>query len=95
MTDDFDTIANLVPALSPEMMPAYGSNPADAFRLATQLFENAGTQQGQVLLLSDEIQESDIDDIVDEFDFQQIKLSILGIGTSQGAPIPTGAGFLK
>jgi Ca-activated chloride channel family protein len=95
LTDDHATIANLVPALQPNMMPVFGSDPVAAIKLARQLFNNAGINRGRVLLISDSITADDIDDIDDQLISRGFELSILGVGTVDGAPIPAEQGFLK
>ena len=85
LTDDTRTIENLLNALSPAMMPVLGSDTGAAMRLARQLFDNAYMNQGRILLVTD-----GIDRLADvtEFSDPRFPLSILGIGTPQGAPIP-------
>tara|TARA_A100001015_G_scaffold316192_1_gene429851 strand:+ start:4101 stop:5846 length:1746 start_codon:yes stop_codon:yes gene_type:complete len=85
LTDDTKTIENLLFSLSPEMMPVFGSNPNHALEIAYELFENAGILQGRILLITD-----GIDDISSVTRHRNISfpISILGIGTAQGAPIP-------
>ena len=85
LTDDTKTIENLLFSLSPEMMPVFGSNPNHALEIAYELFENAGILQGRILLLTD-----GIDDISSVTKHRNISfpISILGIGTKNGAPIP-------
>ena len=95
LTDDTATIANLVPALAPAMMPSYGSDAVGGIQQATQLLRNAGFERGRILLISDEISTSDIDDIAKKIGAGNWQLSIMGVGTEQGAPIPTRNGFLK
>ncbi len=95
LTDDNPTVANLTPSLSPGMMPVYGSNPVAAIRLGQQLFKNAGITNGRVLLITDNITEEDVDDIDDSIQRAGHELAILGIGTTDGAPIPAREGFLK
>ncbi|HSB98117.1 MAG TPA: VWA domain-containing protein [Spongiibacteraceae bacterium] len=105
LTDDTATIANLVPALAPDMMPSYGSDPVAGVEQAIQLLRNAGFERGRILLLSDEITDANIEAIGKLVDGGHWQLSIMGIGTEQGAPIPLGngdknnegrnAGFLK
>lgn len=87
LTDDTATIANLVPALSPEMMPQYGSDPVAGVEQALTLLHNAGFQRGRVLLISDEITEANVDAIARLIDAGRWQLSMLGAGTEQGAPI--------
>ena len=85
LTDDTRTIENLLNALSPAMMPVLGSDTGAAMRLAHQLFDNAHMNQGRILLVTD-----GIDRFADVTDFSdpRFPLSILGIGTPEGAPIP-------
>ena len=85
LTDDVRTIENLLTALSPAMMPVFGSNPASAIDLALELLANARMAQGRLLMVTDGI------DRVSEVAARcsrRFPLSILGIGTAAGAPIP-------
>ncbi|WP_101760423.1 VWA domain-containing protein [Oceanicoccus sp. KOV_DT_Chl] len=95
LTDDNPTIANLTPALSPGMMPVFGSNPVAALRLAKQLFKNAGVSTGRVLLITDGITNNDLDELDNHLSQAGIRLSIMGVATTDGAPIPASDGFLK
>ena len=85
LTDDVRTIENLLPALSPDMMPVFGSNTAEAIDLAHELFRNAGMTQGRILLVTD-----GIDRMADATERRQrnFPLSILGVGTDAGGTIP-------
>ena len=85
LTDDVRTIENLLTALSPAMMPVFGSNPASALDLALELFANARMGQGRMLMVTDGI------DRVSEVAARcsrRFPLSILGVGTAAAAPIP-------
>jgi Ca-activated chloride channel family protein len=95
LTDDNPTIANLTPALAPGMMPVFGSDPVAAIKLARKLFKNAGASNGRVLLITDGVTKSDVDDIDDLLSRSGYELSIMGVGTPDGAPIPAQSGFLK
>ena len=97
LTDDSDTIAALVPALDPNIMPSRGSLVETAIEQAIELVLNAGLVQGNFLLVTDGVSASaqtQLNEIIKEHgDF---RLSILGIGTEDGAPIPLGnGGFAK
>jgi Ca-activated chloride channel family protein len=96
LTDDTATIAAMVPALAPNIMPSFGSNAASAFELATRMMQDSGITQARILLITDELLSKDqkaIRKIVSE---HALELSILGIGTQDGAPIPISeGGFLK
>lgn len=96
LTDDHPTIANLLPALDPGMMPLPGSEPAAAIEAATQLLLSAGVPRGRILLVTDGLSDSDSEAIRDALADSGARLSILGVGTAEGAPIPLpGGGFLK
>jgi Ca-activated chloride channel family protein len=97
LTDDADTVAALVPALDPYIMPSKGSQVESAIEQAVELVLNAGLVQGSFLLVTDGVSASaqkTLNQTINEHgDF---KLSILGIGTEDGAPIPLGnGGFAK
>ena len=95
LTDDNSTIANLMPALAPGMMPVFGSDPVAALKLAKQCFDNTGVSNGRILLITDSITQSDVDDINNLLGGGAYELSIMGVGTTDGAPIPAKSGFLK
>jgi len=97
LTDDADTVAALVPALDPNIMPSHGSQVETAIEQAIELVLNAGLVQGNFLLVTDAVSASaqtQLNKTIKEHgDF---RLSILGIGTEDGAPIPLGnGGFAK
>lgn len=95
LTDDTRTIETLLPALSPFIMPAPGSRPEKAVKLARELANNAGVKQADVLLITDGIQTQDIERINNELR-AGLKLSVISIGTKEGAPIPLpNGGFLR
>ncbi|MCW8194139.1 VWA domain-containing protein [Proteobacteria bacterium 005FR1] len=92
LTDDTETIANLLPALHPSIMPLPGSNVEMAIDKAVGLFTDAGMQQGEILLVTDEVVSDAFPTIREQLQGSGIRLSILGVGTTDGAPIPTGDG---
>jgi Ca-activated chloride channel family protein len=93
LTDDDNTIANLVPSLEPELMPAQGSDIGSALRLATELLQQSGIPRGDVLVVTDGISNAAAD-AIDELTDNGHRLSILGVGTTEGSPIPLSGGFL-
>ena len=96
MTDDVETISNLVPSLQPNVMPILGSDPAAGVRLALQLLTNSGLTQARLLLLTDGIVQSDIDAVTDLLAGTGHTLSVIGFGTEAGSPVPTGQqGYLR
>jgi Ca-activated chloride channel family protein len=95
LTDDADTIINLVPALSPFIMPAMGSRPDKALALADKLIRDAGLTRAQFLLMTDGIQTKDISRIAKVLGDKKQQLSILTLGTEEGAPIAMQEGGFK
>ena len=93
LTEDSNTIISLVPVLHPTLLPEYGSNTEDAIATALELAVNGSYQQGDLLLITDEVSRSAFNSIQSMISKAgKFRLSILGVGTEQGAPIPTGAG---
>jgi len=96
LTDDTRTIANLMPALSPTMMPLPGANAASAIQMAADLLMTAGAQGGQILLMTDGLPGFDTGAVKVTLEDSGATLAILAIGTPSGAPIPLpNGGFLK
>ena len=97
LTEDVATINALLPALSTELMPSQGSNAANALAQSFALFENAGVTRGDILLLSDGFDDDELaamQALMQEN--SQYRVSVLGVGTEQGGPIPVvNGGFLK
>jgi Ca-activated chloride channel homolog len=96
LTDDTPTIANLLPALHPDMMPLPGSEPVSAVTQALELLRSAGIRQGKLLLVTDGVSEKDREGIEKVMAGSDSQLTIMGVGTPSGAPIPLpNGGFLK
>ncbi len=95
LTDDTGTIANLLPALNPDMMPLPGSDTAGALRLALELLESAGVSGGRILLLTDGIDEDEIPRMARPLRSAGVTLSVLGLGTADGAPMPLPRGGFR
>ena len=94
LTDDNATIANMVPSLETDIMPAQGSNLSDALAKTFSLFTQAGIINGNILVITDDIHQRDESAIKKVFS-QGHRLSVFGIGTAEGAPIPLDGGFLQ
>ncbi len=94
LTEDTDTISSQLSALTTSIMPAQGSDTASAIEMAVDLFKQAGLQKGQILLITDGVNIENTLDTVQSLG--AYKLSILAVGTEEGAPIKTArGGFLK
>ncbi|MEN8214520.1 MAG: VWA domain-containing protein, partial [Pseudomonadota bacterium] len=97
LTEDNDNILAQVKALSPAIMPVPGSRADLALSAAEKLFEQAGIGSGDILLLTDDIPNpARAASIARNLATRDYTLSILGIGTEEGAPVPLPrGGFLK
>jgi Ca-activated chloride channel family protein len=94
LTNDQETIRNQLSALTPDMMPSAGSRPVLAVTKAIELFKQSGLTQGHILLITDDLQTEDINNISSLI--TNYPLSVLAVGTTQGAPIGLAdGGFLK
>ena len=87
LTDDAKTIAELIPAVSPEIMPAPGSKLAPAITLAHKLFIDAGISSGRILIVTDEIRDVAQAQAIARQNRYAFPVSVLAVGTTQGAPI--------
>ncbi|MDP4917307.1 MAG: VWA domain-containing protein, partial [Haliea sp.] len=88
LTDDTATIANLLPALNPDMMPLPGSSTSAAITLALDLLQSAGVKGGRILLVTDGIPEAEASRVRQLLQGSPNRLAILGVGTRNGAPMP-------
>jgi Ca-activated chloride channel family protein len=99
LTDDSNTIAALVPALKPEIMPQIGSNAGAAFAQAEQLLGNSNANSNgnnKVVWFTDSFHDSDQRALKTLAKARNITLIIVGIGTTDGAPVRLPSGkFLK
>jgi Ca-activated chloride channel family protein len=94
LTEDTETIASQLSALQTDIMPRQGSNTVLALEKAVELLKQSGLQSGEILLITDAV---DFDKSVDAVEsLAGYHLSILGVGTAEGAPIKSAqGGFLK
>lgn len=97
LTSDANTIAAMIPMLSTGLMPVLGSRPDIAIDKAISLLKNAKQPRGQIIWITDGIENSYLSSIKQSIEGSNHLLSILAIGTEQGAPIPLpeNNGFLK
>lgn len=87
LTSDAATLANLIRNLSPEVMPYPGANAGAAVRLATDTLRQAGHQRGDIILIADDIDKQEKENIAPLLESSPWRLSILAVGTEDGAPI--------
>jgi Ca-activated chloride channel family protein len=92
LTTDNDTIAALVNSLSTDIMPSRGSYPIAAIRKGRQLLEQAGIGIGEILLITDGGSSPAAERYARDLRDSGFTLSVLGVGTKEGAPIPRVSG---
>ena len=94
LTSDTHTIITLLPGLEPDIMPHLGSRPDRAMELAVKLLDGHSVNPGEVIWLTDGISENMIPTVAQMLGIH--RLSVIGVGTEKGAPIPgKNSGFLK
>jgi len=94
MTSDTNTIANLVPNLSPELMPYPGADAAKGVQLAIEMMQNTGLATGDIVLVADDIDDAERSNIDSLLSGTNWRLTILGVGSRSGAPIKLSDGTL-
>lgn len=100
LTDDTNTIAAMIPALSPDILPAPGSQLAPALERSVTLFRDAGVTSGRMLIITDEIRDLVAAQQVARQYRNAYPVSVMSVGTPEGAPVALisgrpQAGFLK
>ncbi|MEZ9184223.1 VWA domain-containing protein, partial [Vibrio splendidus] len=94
LTSDINTIKNLVPNLSPDIMPFQGGNAASAVKLAIEMMTRAHIYQGDLVLIADDIDGQEKKDIDSLLSGSNWTLSVLAVGTESGAPISLPSGSM-
>ncbi len=92
LTDDSVTIRAMIPALSPNIMPVVGNNPAEAIAMANSLMDDAAAVNGRILLITANVPRDQNADIQDILSHNRYPLHIIGVGTPRGAAIPVSNG---
>ena len=92
LTDDADTIAALVNSLTTDIMPSRGSYPEVGIRKGQSLLEQAGVGYCEVLLIADGGSSPAAEKAARDLKTAGFSLSVLGVGTREGAPIPRPTG---
>lgn len=95
LTDDSNTIQSMVSALSPDIMPIKGSDPVGAVKKALEVLKQGAIGEGHILLMTDSVPANFVAELQTVMT-SATPLSIMGIGTTDGAPIPLPDGtFVK
>jgi Ca-activated chloride channel family protein len=92
LTTDTRMISSLVGAVDTGIMPTQGGTVAAGLERAAMLLEQTGLRQGDVLVITDsEVTDQDLD-AAGELARNGYRVSVLAVGTEQGAPIPRSEG---
>jgi len=97
LTSDNRAILAMLDALEPSMMPVQGSRASTALQHAEAIFKRNAIKRGNVVLLTDGI-DAEALEIASEMVNAGHRVSIIGVGTEAGAPIPANGeagGFVK
>ena len=96
LTDDVNTLVAQLEVMEPALMPSQGSDPVGAVTQALALLDQAAYPGGDLLLVTDGVGENQRAQIAQALAARDVRLSVLGVGTPAGAPIPDDdGGFLK
>jgi Ca-activated chloride channel homolog len=92
LTTDTRTISSLVGAVSTSIMPTQGSSLSSGLVKAASLLRQTGLRAGDVLAITDaDVAAADVE-LAAKLRGEGFKVSVLAVGTEQGAPIPRAEG---
>ena len=94
LTTDSSTLRNLIPNLSPNVMPIAGNNAAAGIAEAIKLLKQAGHNTGDIILMTDGITKTIAKQTLANLKGTHYRVSILAMGTVVGAPIQLPDGSL-
>ncbi|MDP5129844.1 MAG: VWA domain-containing protein [Paraglaciecola sp.] len=89
LSSDGQNLTALIPSLSPEIMPIPGSDPVLGLQTAFDLLKSANYQQGDIFWITDGVDNRQLKEISDLLNKSSYRLSILAVGTEEGAPVQT------
>lgn len=91
LTDDMANVALYLDALAPDVMPRDGQRADRALETAVKLLQQSGARSGDILLLTDRA-DADTEQAAASARAQGFVVSVLGLGTPQGAAYRNGEG---
>jgi Ca-activated chloride channel family protein len=93
LTNDKHTVMNLLRVLQPDVMPVPGNDAASGIRRSVELLGQSRVEGGEIVLVTDTADEAAVA-AARNARAKGIRVDVLGIGTTQGAPVPRqGGGF--
>jgi Ca-activated chloride channel family protein len=94
LTSDANSLSDLLDAMAPDTMPVDGDNAALAIQRGVALIEDAKAAGGSLVLITDQA-DTAADAAARKANAAGVQVSVLGVGTPQGGPVPlAGGGFL-
>ena len=96
LTRDADTLVHLLSAIDTSVIPVQGSRPDLGLEMARDLLEQGRATAGEIILVTDGMKGPRTRDTAETIAGSGIRVSVLAVGTEEGAPVrlPEG-GFLK
>ncbi|MBE1158932.1 tetratricopeptide repeat protein [Dyella acidiphila] len=91
LTSDAHSLDDLLDAMAPDTMPIDGDNAAQAIEQGVQLIQHAKVAGGSLVLMTDDA-DADAQAAARKALASGIHVSVLGIGSEQGAPVPQADG---
>jgi Ca-activated chloride channel family protein len=97
LADDPAVIGSQVPVLATSLMPGHGTRVDRAIDHAAELLERAGAVNGRILLISDGAGDEPqlAVEAAERAAAAGVRVSVLGVGTEEGAPLPARRGFAR
>lgn len=95
LTSDAHSLDELLDALAPDTMPVEGDDAAAAIARGAALIEAADAGGGSLVLITDDAG-ADAQQAARQARAEGVRVSVLGVGTPKGGPVPlAGGGFLR
>ena len=96
LTRDADTLVHLLSAVDTGVVPVQGSRPDLGLAVAGDLLDKGRATVGEIILVTDGLKGPRTRDTAEALAGRGIRVSLLAVGTEEGAPVPLPeGGFLK
>ncbi|GAA0694133.1 VWA domain-containing protein [Dyella marensis] len=93
LTSDANALDDLLDSLAPDTMPTDGNDAASAIERAAGMIRAAKAGSGRIVLITDTA-DTAAQEAARKVRNEGISVSVLGVGTPQGSPVPDGDGGL-
>lgn len=88
LTRDYPAAKMFINEIETGLLTSQGTNIAEALGISADMFSKQHTTKGILLVTDGENHEQDPSDILTKIRNSQLQLIVLGIGTTQGGPVP-------